>query len=184
MPKPRTALADAILAIEGSRRTTNDRGNSVTTAFVEDISRDTFDSRIYRGGKGWQQWDTSHDFQYFGVWVHRGLRQVLTMAEGDIALVQCPDDERFSAELGSMEKLYGAPPPAAIGIDADGSVTKYFSPRLTAASLCLSIMVGLAGGCRSTAPTRQPEPAEITEITCGRSCLVGQAGPSTVVWID
>lgn len=184
MQKPRTTLADAVLAIEGSQRTTNERGNEVTTAFLEDISRDTFDSKIRRGGKGWQQWDTEHDFAYFGVWVHRGLRQVLTLAEGDISVVKCPDDEHFAAELTSMERLYGAPP-AAIGIDKDGAVTKYFSSRLTAAGLrsIFMLVLTLVGGCHRQ-PIQHPAPAEITDLVCGRSCMVTQSGPSTIIWID
>lgn len=177
-----TKLADAVAKLPDSRRDTNERGNLVTSAFTDGLNRYFFDDRVYRRGAGWQQWDTSQDASYFGVWVHRDLRQVLTFAEGDITVVECPDDEHFKAEIESMERCYGEAPPAAVGIDVDGSVTKYYSGRLSATSLCLAFLVSLLSGCRG-GPVKAPEPAEITDLTCGRSCLVTQAGPSTVVWV-
>ncbi len=184
LEKPQhTKLSDAVAGLPHSRRDTNERKNLVTSAFVENLSRYFFDERVTRQGAGWQQWDTSQDASYFGVWVHRDLRQILTFAEGDITVVECLDDERFKAEIESMERLYGEPPPAAKAIEADGSITKYYSGRLSAASLCLAFLVSLLSGCRG-GPVKAPEPAEITDLTCGgRSCLVSQAGPSTVVWV-
>ena len=178
-----TKLADAVAKLPGARRDTNERKNLVTSAFVENINRYFFDERVTRRGAGWQQWDTSQDASYFGVWVHRDLRQVLTFAEGDITVVECPDDAGFKSEIESMERLYGEAPPAAVGIDADGSIAKYYTGRLSAASLCLAFLVSLLSGCRG-GQVKAPEPAEITDLSCGRSCLVSQAGPSTVVWVS
>ena len=178
-----TKLADAVAALPGARRDTNERGNLVTSATVDGLNRYFFDDRVHRRGAGWQQWDTSQDFEYFGVWVHRDLRQVLTFAEGDITVVECPDDAHLRAEIESMEKFYGDAPPAAKGIAGDGAVTEYFSTRLSAASLCLAFLVTLLSGCRGTV-TKAPEPAEIMDLSCGRSCLVSQAGSSTVVWVS
>lgn len=178
-----TKLADAVAKLPGSRRDVNDRKNLVTSAFIENANRYFFDERVTRGGAGWQQWDTSQDASYFGVWVHRDLRQVLTFAEGDITVVECPDDEHFKAEIESMERCYGEAPPAATGIDEDGSITKYYTGRLSAASLCLAFLVSLLSGCRG-GQVKAPEPAEITDLSCGQSCLVSQAGPSTVVWVS
>jgi hypothetical protein len=40
------------------------------------------------------------------------------------------------------------------------------------------------GACRM-APTQAPEPAEIATLDCGgRTCSIGQAGPSTIVWVS
>lgn len=181
-PPQHTKLADAVASLPGSRRDTNDRGNLVTSAFIEGSNRYFFDERVTRGGAGWQQWDTSQDASYFGVWVHRDLRQIMTFAEGDITVVECPDDGGFRAEIESMESLYGEAPPAATAYGPDGSVTHIFSSRLSAASLCLAFLVSLLSGCRG-GQVKAPEPAEITDLTCGRSCLVSQAGPSTVVWV-
>ena len=183
-PQPtHTKLADAVAALPDARRDTNERKNLVTSAFVEGLDRYFFDERVTRRGAGWQQWDTNQDASYFGVWVHRDLRQVLTFAEGDITVVECFDDATFKAEIESMEHLYGDEPPAATGIDADGSITKYYTGRLSAATLCLAFLVSLLSGCRG-GQVKAPEPAEITDLSCGRSCLVSQAGPSTVVWVS
>lgn len=178
-----TKLADAVAALPDSRRDTNERGNLVTSAFTDGLNRYFFDDRVKRGGAGWQQWDTSQDASYFGVWVHRDLRQVLTFAEGDITIVECPDDEHFKAEIESMERCYGEAPPAATAYGPDGSVTHVYSSRLSAASLCLAFLVSLLSGCRG-GQVKAPEPAEITNLSCSRSCLVSQAGPSTVVWVS
>jgi len=178
-----TKLADAVAGLPGSRRDLNERGNLVTSAFIEGLSRYYFDVRVKRQGAGWQQWDTSQDAAHFGVWIHRDLLQILTFAEGDITVVECPDDDHLRAEIGSMERLYGDAPPAAKTFGPDGSVTHIFCSRLSAASLCLAFLVSLLGGCRG-AQVKSPEPAEITDITCGRACLVSQAGPSTVVWVS
>ncbi len=177
-----THIADAVASLPEARRDLNDRGNVVTSAFIEGANRYFFDERVTRGGAGWQQWDTSQDASYFGIWVHRDLRQILTFAEGDITVVECPDDAGFKAEIESMERCYGEAPPAATGIDEDGSITKYYTGRLSAASLCLAFLVSLLSGCRGQ--VKAPEPAEITDLSCGRSCLVSQAGPSTVVWVS
>lgn len=177
-----TKLADAVASLPGSRRDLNERGNLVTSAFIDGANRYFFDDRVTRGGAGWQQWDTSQDADCFGVWVHRDLLQILTFAEGDITVVECPDDDHLRAEIGSMERFYGDAPPAAKAYGSDGSVTHIYSSRLSAASLCLAFVMSLLGGCRG-AQVKSPEPAEITDITCGRSCLVSQAGPSTVVWV-
>ncbi|KKK75288.1 hypothetical protein LCGC14_2875210, partial [marine sediment metagenome] len=64
-------------------------------------------------GTTWKQYDTNQDAWYFGVWVHPEKRLVLTYAEGDLSLVECPSVETFKAELAAMEKRYGDPPPAA-----------------------------------------------------------------------
>ena len=182
--RPHTKLADEVARLPGSRRDVNDRKNLVTSAFIEGANRYFFDERVTRGGAGWQQWDTSQDASYFGIWVHRDLRQVLTFAEGDITVVECPDDAGFKAEIESMERLYGEAPPAATAYGPDGSVTHIYSSRLSAASLCLAFLVSLLSGCRGGHQVKAPEPAEITDLSCGRSCLVSQAGPSTVVWVS
>ncbi len=80
---------------------------------------------------GWVQYDTTQDAWYFGVWVHPEKRLVLTYAEGDLSLVECPSAKTFKAELAAMEKCYGDPPPAFRVIDADGTLTHYFDERST-----------------------------------------------------
>lgn len=106
----------------------NAHGNIVERWFSDRLTRYTFDGLCDRS-TGWAQYDTEQDASYFGVWVHIEERRILTYAEGDITLVSCRDDAHLKAELDDMARLYGAPPPAVVGIDADGSVTEFYDKR-------------------------------------------------------
>lgn len=124
------------LAEDGHRgisHSTNERGNRVSSfhagpaSAIED--RYIFDFEICPLSDGWRQYDTTRDAPYFGVWVHLGKLAVVTYAEGDVSVVRCPDVPHLRAELESMASFYGDPPPAAIAIDADGTVTEYYDRR-------------------------------------------------------
>jgi len=68
-----------------------------------------FRERYYYDEKlpaGWEQHDTWQDAPYFGVWVNKELRQILTFAEGDETLVSAPDDDAFAAEYEEMVNFY------------------------------------------------------------------------------
>ncbi len=55
--------------------------------------------------------------------------------------------------------------------------------RRRRAGLLGLILALLSSACRPVATTT-PEPAEIIELDCGgRTCSIGQAGPSTIVWV-
>ncbi len=55
--------------------------------------------------------------------------------------------------------------------------------RQRRAGLIGLILALLSCACRTEA-TRAPEPAEIVTLDCGgRTCSIGQAGPSTIVWV-
>lgn len=56
---------------------------------------------------GWEQFDTDQDAPYFGVWVNRGRRHILTYAEGDWTLVVCPTTESYNAEIKEACDFYG-----------------------------------------------------------------------------
>ena len=78
----------------------------------------------------WTQLDTDQDAPYFGVWVNKSKRLVLTYCEGDVSLVICEDDEHFDAEVGSLCRYYTAAPAFKIfDIDA-GVVTHVYQDRL------------------------------------------------------
>ena len=85
-----------------------------------------YDSGQCSPRQGWVQYDTSQDAWYFGIWVHPERREILSYCEGDETLVTCPTQEIFAAELAEMATFYGPPPPAAIGVDADGTTTYYY----------------------------------------------------------
>lgn len=110
----------------------NTRGNTVKT-WSADADRYQYDVRCTEA-KGWCQYDTENDAWYFGVWVHVAKRLVVTYAEGDVSCVHCTSPESLQAELASMAEFYGDPPPAAIAIDWDGSVTHFYDARPTGES--------------------------------------------------
>lgn len=58
--------------------------------------------------EGWAQYDTSQDAPYFGVWVHRADRSVLTYAEGDWSLETFANDATYCAEIYRLNAFYGA----------------------------------------------------------------------------
>jgi hypothetical protein len=104
-----------------------------TEAFCErdEAGRYYYDFTLLTQAKGWKQFDTWQDAWYFGVWVNVAQRMTFCYAEGDRTLVICPTAESFRAELADAASFYGDPPPAAIGIDADGTVTNFYDPRPT-----------------------------------------------------
>ena len=108
---------------------TNERGNTVTQTFHANRNRYAYDGRLCAAAGGWVQFDTREDAWYFGVWVHPGRRLVLTFAEGDEILTECPTEASYHAELAHLADFYGEPPPFATAIDADGTVTQYVAER-------------------------------------------------------
>ena len=78
--------------------------------------------------EGWLQFDTDQDAAYFGVWLNPRQRVTLTYCEGDWTLVECPDVERYVAEVKRAIAFYDE---GSIGttIDADGTVTTWRQDR-------------------------------------------------------
>ena len=107
---------------------TNERGNVVVRWFHCDANRYVYDGLLLP--LGWEQWDTDQDAWYFGVWVHKELRQTFTYAEGDCVQVFCEDATSFRAEILDAERVYGKAPPMAIAYDRDGTRTEYYDNRL------------------------------------------------------
>lgn len=107
----------------------NKRGNTVIRRF-HSTERYLFDFRLCTPKKGWKQYDTNQDAWYFGVWVNRDKRVILTYAEGDITVVKCPAEDNYHAELRHMDEFYGPPPPACVTIDyPTGKRTEYYDER-------------------------------------------------------
>jgi len=105
----------------------NERGNYCYDSFC-DADRYKYDFHLCKHNDGWIQYDTSQDAWYFGVWVNVNRRLIVTYAEGDVSICYCHDEGSLKKELKAMAKFYGNPPPAAIGIDRKGRVTRYFDP--------------------------------------------------------
>lgn len=112
-------------------RMVNERGNTVLNLGLHCCERYFYDFQLCTPEEGWEQYDTSQDAWYFGVWVQTNVRWILTYAEGDLSLVQCATQESFQAELKSMADFYGEAPAAIVAVAPDGSVTRYFSSRPT-----------------------------------------------------
>lgn len=101
-------------------------GGTVVRAFVGDRGRYDFDLKLCPASEGWRQYDTEQDAWYFGVWYHPDARIVVTYAEGDLSVEEYTTNEAWTAQLASMAQFYGPPPPAFIGIDANGARTDFF----------------------------------------------------------
>lgn len=128
-------LIEKITAAFESKEWTNDRGNHVTAAYGLDGDRYLFDFKVCTPANGWEQWDTEQDAWYFGVWIHRESRQIVTYCEGDLTVVRCPTLETFRAEVADAERVYGNAPVIARAIGTDGSVTDYVSGRVSASEI-------------------------------------------------
>lgn len=107
----------------------NERGNQVYQLHIGSGERYEFDFKICSAKNGWRQFDTSQDASYFGMWVHLERRLTVTFAEGDLTVVECPTRESFRAELKDAEEFYGDPPPMAVSINSDGTMTKFYDER-------------------------------------------------------
>lgn len=105
---------------------TNARGCTVARTFHWEIDRYVFDMDRCAS---WEQYDTDQDASYFGVWVRRSTREVVTYAEGDITHVTAPNDEAFVAELAAMAECYGPPPPSFRVITGDGQLIEVVGAR-------------------------------------------------------
>jgi hypothetical protein len=105
----------------------NERGNAVIRLFTPD-ERYLVDFAPDFAAEGWQQFDTSQDAAYFGVWVNRSKRLTLTYAEGDWVLVECPDDPCYFAEIRDAIRFYGEGC-IAVCVRDDGHITRYRQDR-------------------------------------------------------
>ncbi len=88
----------------------NERGNTVfRDQFVHQKlglicgNASSYDARL---PAGWEPHATWQDAEYFGVWVNRERRMILTYCEGDRTLVVCPTEEQFLQEYNEMREFY------------------------------------------------------------------------------
>ena len=100
-------------------------------AFVLDGDRYAYDSALL--ARGYRQFATDQDAWYFGVWTNDETMTIVTYAEGDEAVQECESRVEYVAAIKRMDEFYGAPPPAFVTIDEDGTVTNYHDERSTGA---------------------------------------------------
>jgi hypothetical protein len=125
MPEGTTiAEIESLLRFKDGER--NERGNTIHRMFfpaeryVVDFASDFCD--------GWEQFDTSQDAPYFGVWVNRRELLTLTYCEGDWSLVVCEDVQHYNAEVQDAIDFYEEGF-IAKAIDDDGKMTTYVQDR-------------------------------------------------------
>jgi len=106
----------------------NIRGNIIHDMFLPS-ERYIIDFADDFKAEGWQQYDTSQDAHYFGVWVNLDKRIVLTYCEGDWSLLVCADNDHMRIALDDMAECYGDAPPFAIAYGMDGTRTEYYDMR-------------------------------------------------------
>ena len=71
--------------------------------------------------EGWQQFDTSQDAHYFGVWINPRLLMILTYCEGDWSLETAPDAQRYRESVQRLIDCY-EPGRVCLCIGSEGSV--------------------------------------------------------------
>jgi len=81
---------------------TNKNGCTIERSFNCYRERYYYDNKL----QGFDQYDTSQDAPYFGVWVNSELLQIVTFAEGDTTKVTAPNKSAFDAELSDMQEFY------------------------------------------------------------------------------
>lgn len=108
---------------------TNEHGSIITQEFNPG-SRYQYDHTLLP--QGYEQYDTTEDAHYFGVWINPKTRSIFTYAEGDCITVTSPTQEAYDAEIMALNTYYGPPPPFMTTINLDsGSVTKHHQTRPT-----------------------------------------------------
>ena len=128
-------LADELVArANRGTDTKHDGDTTVYSTFVSpeykwDGSRYIYDGTRCKGSEGWCTYDTDQDASYFGVWYHAEHRMVVTYCEGDETIAVCATPEAWAKEVAELSEFYGAPPPAIVAIDLDGSVTEFYDEK-------------------------------------------------------
>ncbi len=85
---------------------TNIRLNTVSQVFRCNLDRYHYDINRCPPNEGWEQYDTDQDAIYFGIWINRNRREIMTFAEGDESIVTCHTAESFEDEINAMDIFY------------------------------------------------------------------------------
>ena len=88
-------------------------------------SRYFFDNLLL--DQGFRQFDTEQDAHYFGVWINKKTRTMVTYAEGDLTVTYCPSDSAYSAELKALCEFHR--PGCAFKTIGPEGITEYFEDR-------------------------------------------------------
>ena len=122
-----TEIAELDSLFEGAQMKTNCQGNAMWETFLEEGDRYRFDWLLHDEGEGWKQFDTDSDASYFGVWLNKSGKLVLSYAEGDLSVTQCDTDSAYNREVAALCAFH-APAPFAKALGEDGW-THYYQDR-------------------------------------------------------
>lgn len=109
----------------------NERGNTVERRFHRYRDRNAYEQRYCPVSEGWIQYSTTQDAPFFGVWVNRASRIIISFAQGDETAITCPTEASYAAELAAMAKFYGPLPQAFTMVADDGTVKRRYTERPT-----------------------------------------------------
>jgi len=82
----------------------NKQGN--WTVYTHWMMRERYYYDLRFEGPKWYPYNTIQDASYFGIWVNRFDRVIVTFAEGDETTVFCQTDHQFFRELFAMDQFY------------------------------------------------------------------------------
>ena len=112
--------------LEDADEKLNRHGNRVRHVFHHS-ERYLFDCNMDM--EEWMQFDTRIDAWYYGVWVNKAKRRILTYVEGDVAFTQCDSDETYDAEMAAMCSYYGEASATSV-IDVDEkTMTRFYQDQ-------------------------------------------------------
>ncbi len=122
-----TGIAPVDRLLADAEETRNKQGNRRRQIFLSaDRYLFDFNMNLHK----WEQFDTTSDAWYFGVWVNKAERRMLHYVEGDVFLTLCDDPESYDAEIAAM-CVYYEPAPAFVAIDVEkGQRTDYYQGRV------------------------------------------------------
>ena len=136
-----------------------DKGDAPDDQVYRERGRSYYDWKLCSADAGWQQYDTSQDFAYFGVWVHLEHRCIVTYAEGDRTVVYCSSRDHLVRELADLAKFFGDPPAAFVTYGEEGTRTEHFAVRPTGLEEATSPTSPLA---KKVANAAKPRPLQLT----------------------
>ena len=121
-----TGISEIDSLFKAAKMKKNHEGNATWETFLQDGDRYRFDWLLHDKDY-WDQFDTDSDAWYFGVWLNKSSRLILTYAEGDLSITQCRTDKAYDEELATLCSFH-RPEPFAKALGDDGW-THYYQNR-------------------------------------------------------
>lgn len=120
------AIINSLLICSLDERTITQE-SAFSSYFTEDGDRYIFDFYLSSDDR-WQQYDTTEDAWYFGIWINLETRQILKYLEGDIHLSTFSCNTLLKKSIEKLNNYYGDPPPAYFTIN-NGHFTSHVFKR-------------------------------------------------------